>query len=120
MVPGTAVAFGVQPFPPSHCLYCSRHPRHACTLETPMRPSICRPLAPLALLASANVARAQTTYRPDSDAEWLEQCRNNGGRSGNDDRGRACEVREVPVKLSGRSIAVDGRQNGSIRVFGGA
>jgi hypothetical protein len=85
-----------------------------------MRFSIRRPLVALALLASANVASAQTrTYRPDSDAEWLEQCRNNGGRWGNDDRGRACDVREVPVKLSGRSIALDGRQNGSIRVFGG-
>jgi hypothetical protein len=49
-----------------------------------------------------------------SDAEWLDNCRNNWG----DDRGRACEVREVPVRLTGRAIEIDGRQNGSIRVQG--
>ena len=49
-----------------------------------------------------------------SDAEWLDNCRNNWG----DDRGRACEVRDVPVRLSGRAIEIDGRQNGSIRVQG--
>lgn len=49
-----------------------------------------------------------------SDAEWLDNCRNNWG----DDRGHACEVRDVPVRLSGRSIEIDGRQNGSIRVQG--
>ena len=49
-----------------------------------------------------------------SDAEWLDNCRNNWG----DDRGHACEVRDVPVRLSGRAIEVDGRQNGSIRVQG--
>jgi len=48
-----------------------------------------------------------------SDAEWLDNCRNN---SWNDDRGRACEVRDVPVRLAGRSLEIDGRQNGSIRV----
>jgi hypothetical protein len=49
-----------------------------------------------------------------SDAEWLDSCRNNWG----DDRGHACEVRDVPVRLSGRAIEIDGRQNGSIRVQG--
>lgn len=49
-----------------------------------------------------------------SDAEWLDNCRNNWG----DDRGHACEVRDVPVRLSGRAIEIDGRQNGSIRVQG--
>jgi hypothetical protein len=82
-----------------------------------MRPTLIRPFIVLALLAGSSALSAQT-YRPDSDAEWLEQCRRGGGRYGDDDRGRACEVREVPVKLSGRSIAVDGRQNGGIRVFG--
>lgn len=53
--------------------------------------------------------RAMTT-----DAEWLDNCRNNWG----DDRGHACEVRDVPVRLSGRAIEIDGRQNGSIRVQG--
>lgn len=49
-----------------------------------------------------------------SDAEWLDSCRNDWGG----DRGHACEVRAVPVRLSGRSIEIDGRQNGSIRVQG--
>ena len=52
-----------------------------------------------------------------TDAEWLEQCRRDGMRS--DERGRACEVRDVPIRLSGRSIAIDGERNGGIRVFGG-
>ena len=56
------------------------------------------------------VAQRTTT----SDAEWLDNCRNNWG----DDRGHACEVREVPVRLTGRAIEIDGRQNGSIRVQG--
>lgn len=47
-----------------------------------------------------------------SDAEWLDSCRNNQG----DDRGHACEVRDVPVRLFGRALEIDGRQNGSIRV----
>jgi len=49
-----------------------------------------------------------------TDAEWLDNCRNNWG----DDRGRACEVRQVPVRLTGRAIEIDGQQNGSIRVQG--
>lgn len=53
----------------------------------------------------------------ETDAEWLEQCRQNGSYN-NDSRGRACEVRNVPVRLSGRSISIDGRQNGGVRVMG--
>ena len=49
-----------------------------------------------------------------SDAGWLDNCRNDWGG----DRGHACEVRDVPVRLSGRAIEIDGRQNGSIRVQG--
>jgi len=70
----------------------------------------------LALLLTPTVLLAQRVDR-ESDAEWLEHCRENG-YWGNDARGRACEVRNVPVKLSGRSIAIDGRQNGGVRVFG--
>ena len=47
-----------------------------------------------------------------TDAQWLDNCRNNGWN----DRGRACEVRDVPVRLTGRALEVDGRENGSIRV----
>jgi hypothetical protein len=60
---------------------------------------------PLPLLAQ----RAMTT-----DAEWLDNCRDNWGS----DRGHACEVRDVPVRLASRSLEVDGGQNGSIRVQG--
>jgi hypothetical protein len=72
-------------------------------------------LSTAALLTLASVAplRAQR-YTTDSDAEWLENCRHNW--HGDDDRGHACEVRQVPVRLAGRSIAVDGRTNGSVRV----
>jgi hypothetical protein len=84
-----------------------------------MRPILVRPLVALALLASASVLPAQSN-RVEDDAEWLEQCQRNGGRYGDDDRGRACEVRDVPVKLNGRSISIDGRQNGGIRVTGGS
>jgi hypothetical protein len=76
------------------------------------------PLLAIALLAGASVLQAQSN-RDDSDAEWLERCRNDGNsRYTDSDRARACEVRNVPVKLSGRSISIDGQQNGGIRVFG--
>jgi len=65
--------------------------------------AFCGAALPLPLLAQ----RAAT-----SDAEWLDNCRNNWG----DERGRACEVREVPVRPSGRALEIDGRENGSIRV----
>ena len=68
-----------------------------------------------ALLVSPALLVAQRLDR-ESDAEWLEKCRDRN-LSG-DDRGRACEVRNVPVRLSGRSIAIDGQQNGGVRVFG--
>jgi hypothetical protein len=84
-----------------------------------MRPTFTRSLVALALLAGASVLHAQSN-REESDAEWLDQCRRGGGRYGDDDRGRACEVREVPVKLSGRSITVDGQRNGGIHVLGGS
>jgi hypothetical protein len=82
-----------------------------------MRSTVFRPLVALVLLASSSVLHAQS--REENDADWLDHCRNGNNRySDNDDRGRACEVRDVPVRLSGRSIAIDGRQNGGIRVTG--
>ena len=65
-----------------------------------------------ALLVSPTLLRAQDR---ETDQEWLEKCRDG---SWNRDRGRACEVRNVPVRLSGRSIAIDAQQNGGVRVFG--
>ena len=75
-----------------------------------------RLLAASALLVTPALLVAQHSDR-ESDAEWLEKCRD-GRMWGDSDRGRACEVRNVPVKLSGRSISIDGRQNGGVRVFG--
>jgi hypothetical protein len=73
-------------------------------------------LAASVLLVAPTLLVAQQRDR-ESDAEWLENCRNGRGW-GDRDRGRACEVRNVPVTLSGRSISIDGQQNGGIRVFG--
>jgi hypothetical protein len=70
-----------------------------------------------ALLLSPALLLAQQSDR-ESDAEWLEKCRERSSRWNDDARGRACEVRSVPVRLTGRSIAIDGQQNGGIRVFG--
>ena len=79
--------------------------------------SLLRPaLVAVALLASAVPLHAQRNGF-DDDAEWLENCRS-GTWNGDNDRGRACEVRQVPVHLGGRVLEIDGRQNGSIRVRG--
>ncbi len=72
-------------------------------------------LAALAFLAVASSAQAQRNF-VNTDERWLDDCRN--GWNGNDDRGRACEVRAVPVRLSGRILEIDGRENGGIRVVG--
>lgn len=70
----------------------------------------------MVLLGGVLPLRAQRNA-VESDTEWLDNCRS-GNWSGNDDRGRACEVRQVPLRLSGRALEIDGRQNGSIRVHG--
>jgi hypothetical protein len=69
----------------------------------------------LFLVALPSFAAAQRRFRVSDDAEWLDNCRNDWN---GDDRGRACEVRQVPVRLTGRALEIDGRQNGSIRVQG--
>jgi hypothetical protein len=79
-----------------------------------MRPLLA--LSALALLLPVTAARAQDrTF--DTDEEWLARCRRERDWGGGD-RGRACEVRDVPVTASIRSLIVDGSRNGSIRVFG--
>jgi hypothetical protein len=81
--------------------------------------SILRPLALAALSCLAAFPAYAQRNSFDNDAEWLENCRNrNWNNPSDDDRGRACEVRQVPVRLSGRTLEIDGRQNGSIRVRG--
>jgi hypothetical protein len=79
-----------------------------------MRQLIRRSLVAVALLSAAAPAHAQRS--DDDNARWLEQCQNNW--NSDRDRGRACEVRTVPVRLSGRAIEVDGRENGGIKVQG--
>jgi hypothetical protein len=73
-------------------------------------------LATIVLLAAPTIVHAQVSQE-ERDADWLQNCLDDGRRS-NDSRGRACEVRAVPVKLSGRSIAIDGERNGGIRIIG--
>lgn len=70
-------------------------------------------LLAITIIAGALPLAAQRSV--DTDDRWLQNCRDNWS-DGN--RGRACEVREVPFRVSGRSIDVDGRQNGGIRVVG--
>jgi len=65
------------------------------------------------LLFAATTLAAQSSRSSESDAEWLERCRN--GRYGNRwDGGHACEVREVAVRREVRSLSVDGSDNGGV------
>lgn len=79
-----------------------------------MQSSFIRVLPSLALLAIATPVAAQRSSEFD-DSRWLENCRD--GWNGDDDRGRACEVRAVPLRLSGRALEIDGRENGGVRVM---
>jgi hypothetical protein len=49
-----------------------------------------------------------------SDAEWLDDCRNNRW---NNDRDNYCEVRTASARLSGGSLTVDAGQNGAISIY---
>ena len=82
-----------------------------------MRPIVSLSLAASALLLLALPATAQRFRSDDGDPTWLSNCRDHDN-GGDDHRGRACEVRAVPVHLAARSIEIDGRQNGSIHVTG--
>ena len=72
--------------------------------------------AAFALLLTAAPLHAQRYSDDDDNARWLDQCRNNWNNDR--DRGRACEVRTVPVRLTGRALEIDGRENGGIKVRG--
>ena len=65
------------------------------------------PLVALALAGSALGGQ-------ETDADWLEQCRENHYGSGD----QYCEVREVRVRPTGRALSVDGRENGGVEVEG--
>ena len=80
-----------------------------------MRPLATSTLALATLLLGASTLAAQESRNSESDAEWLDQCRN--GRFGSRwDGGHACEVREVPVRRGVRSLAVDGSAFGGVSV----
>ncbi len=81
-----------------------------------MRPNHLVALLALALAASSLPLAAQRNNWVSDDARWLDDCRNGG--NGDNDRGRACEVRGVPVHLTGRTLEIDGRENGGIHVDG--
>lgn len=70
--------------------------------------------AALLLFAAPSLSAQRTAWKEEDDATWLDHCRHNWGDS---DRGHACAVRDVPIALAGKSLEVDGRQNGSIRVI---
>jgi DUF4097 and DUF4098 domain-containing protein YvlB len=81
-----------------------------------MRPSRLAVLIVLSLASAALPLAAQRNNWDSDDARWLDECRN--GWNGNSDRGRACELRTVPVRLTDRSLEIDGRENGGIHVEG--
>jgi hypothetical protein len=69
-----------------------------------------------ALLLTATTLAAQSYRDSESDAEWLEHCRD--GQYGNRWDGRACEVRTVPVQRGVHSLSVDGASLGGVSVTG--
>ena len=81
-----------------------------------MRPTRIAALIALPLASSALPLAAQRNNSETDDARWLDDCRNSW--NGDRDRGRACEVRNVPVRLTDRALDIDGRENGGIHVEG--
>ena len=73
-------------------------------------------LAVATILLAATTLAAQSSRTPQSDAEWLERCRDRG--YGNRGDAHACEVRAVPVRRDVRSLVLDGASVGSISVTG--
>ena len=63
----------------------------------------------LLMVAAPAVAFAQRT-----DAEWLENCRDNRNR----DREVFCEVREVRVRAGGGTVSMEGLRNGGVYATG--
>ena len=73
-------------------------------------------LAVAALLITSTTLAAQSRRSSESDAEWLEHCRD--GQYGNRWDGHACEVRTVPVSRGTRSLSIDGASLGGVSVTG--
>jgi hypothetical protein len=81
-----------------------------------MRRLVSPTLALVALCLTATTLAAQSRRSGESDAEWLEHCRD--GRYGNRWDGHACEVRAVPVSRGTRSLSIDGASLGGVSVTG--
>ncbi|HEX7979146.1 MAG TPA: DUF4097 family beta strand repeat-containing protein [Gemmatimonadaceae bacterium] len=73
-------------------------------------------LAIAVLCLTATTLAAQSRRSSESDAEWLEHCRD--GQYGNRWDGHACEVRAVPVSRGTRSLSIDGASLGGVSVTG--
>ena len=73
-------------------------------------------LAVAALLITSTTLAAQSRRSSESDAEWLEHCRD--GQYGNRWDGHACDVRTVPVSRGTRSLSIDGASLGGVSVTG--
>jgi len=73
-------------------------------------------IAVVALLVAVPLAAQQNPVpMPDSRADrFLRNCDDYGDR----DRDTHCEVRDVTIKAPSRSLLIDGRENGSVRVYG--
>jgi hypothetical protein len=69
-----------------------------------------------ALLLTATTLAAQSYRDSESDAEWLEHCRD--GQYGNRWDGHACEVRTVPVARGVHALSLDGASLGGVSVTG--
>ncbi|HEX2190854.1 MAG TPA: hypothetical protein VHG51_18245 [Longimicrobiaceae bacterium] len=78
--------------------------------STPRRNAAAAAAALLALLAALPAAAQR------SDAEWLENCREQGSRWGSE-RARFCEVRTETLRPP-RTLTVDGGENGGASVHG--
>jgi hypothetical protein len=81
-----------------------------------MRRLVSPTLALATLLLTATTLAAQSRRDSESDAEWLEHCRD--GHYGNRWDGHACEVRAVPVQRGVRSLSIDGASLGGVSVTG--
>lgn len=81
-----------------------------------MRPFASPTLAVAAILLAATTLPAQSRRSSESDAEWLEHCRD--GQYGNRWDGHACEVRAVPVARGTKSLSIDGASLGGVSVTG--
>src|SRR5690242_7224924 len=76
------------------------------------------PAASLLLLCGIPALAQRSSRDPGRAADdFLDQCRNREGRRYNDDRVRACDVREKRISAP-RLLDIDGQQNGSVSVHG--